>query len=285
MALAARRATALRRLVSAHDRVVSEREAISGSALRYHIALVNGIFPSLPPRRIVALLKELDTYYDRALLLLYRGLGQPGLARNPDLAALLGVGVVAVPSPKAGPLLDAGFSRIGTLPPDDLVLHRPAIPRARLVHRVIEAAGEEGTLAAVLASAREATEAAVVETGALDAPLEVPTAGAREELRIVHHEPEHVVIEATVAAPALLVLTDTFYPGWHATVDGTPARILRADHAFRGVRLDAGHHVIRFRYLPRSVLLGGAISLAALVVAALCCTWPPRAYVAGAGDL
>ena len=72
------------------------------------------------------------------------------------------------------------------------------------------------------------------------------------------------------------MLTETFYPGWRATVDDAPARILRADHAFRGVRLDPGRHVVRFRYLPRSLLLGAAISLAATVVAVLCIVRPSR---------
>jgi uncharacterized membrane protein YfhO len=71
------------------------------------------------------------------------------------------------------------------------------------------------------------------------------------------------------------VLADTFYPGWRATVDGRPAEIVRANHAFRSVRLPAGRHEVRFRYESAwfrwgLVLAGlGALALAAAAVARL----------------
>jgi len=72
---------------------------------------------------------------------------------------------------------------------------------------------------------------------------------------------------AEVTAPALLVLTDTFFPGWEARVDGTPAPILRADYAFRGVALGAGEHRIVFRYRPWSFYTGVALAAGALALA------------------
>jgi uncharacterized membrane protein YfhO len=89
-----------------------------------------------------------------------------------------------------------------------------------------------------------------------------------EEARIVRYEPELVGVEALVATPALLVLTDTHYAGWRATVDGEPTPILRADHAFRGVRLEPGRHQVIFRYAPTSVRLGTLVSLLALAAVA-----------------
>jgi uncharacterized membrane protein YfhO len=67
-------------------------------------------------------------------------------------------------------------------------------------------------------------------------------------------------------APGYLVLADTWYPGWRATVDGAPTEVLRANHAFRAVRLEAGEHVVDMVYRPTSVLVGGAVSLAALAL-------------------
>jgi len=68
------------------------------------------------------------------------------------------------------------------------------------------------------------------------------------------------------------VLTDQDYPGWEATVDGTPTPILRANYAFRAVRVPAGTSIVEFQYRPRSVWLGGLITcstLAALAVYAV----------------
>lgn len=80
------------------------------------------------------------------------------------------------------------------------------------------------------------------------------------------YEPEKVVVRAALAEPGYLVLSDTYYPGWEAWVDGQPAAILRADLLFRAVALEAGEHVVEFRYRPASLRWGAGISLAALAV-------------------
>ena len=47
--------------------------------------------------------------------------------------------------------------------------------------------------------------------------------------------------------------TDTWYPGWTATLDGAPAEILRADFLFRGVVLPAGQHEVSMTYAPARI--------------------------------
>jgi hypothetical protein len=65
------------------------------------------------------------------------------------------------------------------------------------------------------------------------------------------------------AAAALLVLTDAYYPGWRAWVDGRPAAIYPTNILFRGVFVGAGGHVVEFRYQPASFWVGAALSIAA----------------------
>jgi len=48
--------------------------------------------------------------------------------------------------------------------------------------------------------------------------------------------------------PKLLFLSDNFYPGWKAKVDGDETEILRADYTFRAVPLAPGEHTVRFYY-------------------------------------
>jgi hypothetical protein len=74
-----------------------------------------------------------------------------------------------------------------------------------------------------------------------------------------------VEIETMATGRRLLVLTDLHYPGWHATVDGEPVEIHRANYAFRGVPIAAGRHVVRFEYRPVSVFVGLATSAMTLV--------------------
>ena len=74
-------------------------------------------------------------------------------------------------------------------------------------------------------------------------------------------------LRVQASAPAVVVLLDTFDPGWGATLDGAPTGVLRAHLAFRGILVPAGSHEIRMAYRPRSVTAGGLISLACLAVA------------------
>ena len=50
----------------------------------------------------------------------------------------------------------------------------------------------------------------------------------------------------------MLVLHETYYPGWVAEIDGQPARILRADVLFRGVEVPPGQRKVVFRFAPLS---------------------------------
>jgi hypothetical protein len=94
------------------------------------------------------------------------------------------------------------------------------------------------------------------------------TAGAWQILSL-QDAPNKVTIRARLEAPGTLVLADTWYPGWEATVDGEPAALLRANHAFRAVRLEAGEHVVEMVYRPTAVFIGAVTSLVALALLTL----------------
>lgn len=83
--------------------------------------------------------------------------------------------------------------------------------------------------------------------------------------RIVSHQRHHVVVEAEAAAAGVLVLGDTYFPGWSATVDGVAAPIRPVNLAQRGVPLAPGRHRIEFRYHDRALLYGGLLSLLGLI--------------------
>lgn len=89
---------------------------------------------------------------------------------------------------------------------------------------------------------------------------------------ILDYQPEHIRVATSSATAALLVLTDSDYPGWRASVDGKPASLFRADHVFRAVGVPAGTHEVAFDYQPDSLRYGAAISGVALlaVIAGLC---------------
>ena len=71
------------------------------------------------------------------------------------------------------------------------------------------------------------------------------------------------------SAPALLVLSDTHYPGWEAFLDGKPVHIYTVDSILRGVAVPTGSHELHFRYRPRAFTIGAGVSIAGLVGLAL----------------
>jgi hypothetical protein len=111
-----------------------------------------------------------------------------------------------------------------------------------------------------------------------DRPAHLPAAGAappRSDVRFVTYDADAVTLAVRTSAPGFLVLTDQYYPGWTAEVDGLPAPIHRADYLFRAVYVDAGEHRVVFRYAPRWLRWGmlGAGSAVALLALGLFVDW------------
>ena len=82
----------------------------------------------------------------------------------------------------------------------------------------------------------------------------------RHSAVIVDLSGERVEITTQAPGPAFLVLSDVYYPGWTATIDGQETKIFRTNYALRGVTVPSGGHSIVFRYRPASFYLGLLIS-------------------------
>jgi len=79
-------------------------------------------------------------------------------------------------------------------------------------------------------------------------------------------------LDAVMTRDGFVVISETAWRGWRAYVDGQPKKIVRANHAFLGVFVPAGHHKVRVVYLPQAFVTGRMISLitlALLITAAL----------------
>jgi uncharacterized membrane protein YfhO len=96
--------------------------------------------------------------------------------------------------------------------------------------------------------------------GALAETQEAGSESAAAAARVVIYEPNRVVIETESQQPGWLVLSDTYYRGWEATVDGRSAAIYQANGCVRAVPLEMGQHEIVFRFRPRSFYTGALIS-------------------------
>ncbi len=83
---------------------------------------------------------------------------------------------------------------------------------------------------------------------------------------IVSYTPERVEVETKLASPGWLVLMDTFYPGWQATVDGQPVDILPVNILFRAIEISEGEHTVIFEFKPDSLQWGALISVGTLLI-------------------
>lgn len=70
----------------------------------------------------------------------------------------------------------------------------------------------------------------------------------QSDARIVSYTPNKVVVSVDATQPALLFLSDSYYPAWHATVNGKEEKILVADHALRAVKVPQGESTVIFTY-------------------------------------
>jgi hypothetical protein len=93
---------------------------------------------------------------------------------------------------------------------------------------------------------------------------------------IVAEEPEALTVETSSSGPAYLVLSDSFDPGWSATLDGRPVPIRPAYLAFRAVYLPAGTHRVEFTYRPAGFRAGLILSSIGLTVCLVLLVWPRR---------
>jgi hypothetical protein len=153
----------------------------------------------------------------------------------------------------------------------------PSLPRAYLVEKTEIVDGRDELLAQMLKPLNlDPTTTVLVPSpvrwSSMDERGDLPSSAALETVTA-----DEVSIRVSTPRPAILVLTDLYWPGWRAAVDGEPREIYRANLLFRAVSIEAGEHEVRFSYQPMSAWLGTGVTFAALVVVALSLALLPRA--------
>ena len=169
---------------------------------------------------------------------------------------------------KGKPPGDARFVPVFNGDPQiDIYLNTAALPRAMLIYRSIRVSSGEEAWTAIHRPDFDPSREVVIEGGPV---LDGTSSGGMLTIRRL--DADDVELDATTSAPVYLVLSEVYYPGWRAQVDGRIAKVLPANFAFRAVYLEPGTHHVRLFFLPASWIVGLAISLVtwcALLVAAV----------------
>jgi hypothetical protein len=144
-----------------------------------------------------------------------------------------------------------------------------ALPRMRLLHRATPVTSREAALATLRAPDFDVSTNVVVEGMATVRPP-----GGPEHVQVVTNKSDRIEVNVTAVSDAVLMQSDTYYPGWIARLDGRETPILRADGIFRGIAIPAGRHHLTILYRSSAVRAGILVSIIALLaICALYC-WP-----------
>ncbi len=138
-----------------------------------------------------------------------------------------------------------------------------AYPRVWSVHRITFLHDRKALRAAMDAPGFDPLQAALVSDSAPD-PAACNSAG--DDVQMPVHSPNRLRITATLKCRGMVVLTDTWFPGWRAAVDGKTARIYEVYGGVRGVMVDQGSHLIEMKYRPLSVYLGAGMTVFAALI-------------------
>jgi hypothetical protein len=120
-------------------------------------------------------------------------------------------------------------------------------------------------------------QAALIETQDSEALREYSPrtpVGPTEGVEVIKYEPQRVELKTSLERPGLVILADTYYPGWRLTIDGQVSPIYRGNRMMRAAAVPAGKHTLVYTYNPESVRMGLLISLVSLVIVLfLACPW------------
>ena len=89
----------------------------------------------------------------------------------------------------------------------------------------------------------------------------------KSEVELTNGQMNELAFHAQASEPAVLVLSQTYYPGWKATVDGQEVPVFPANLALTGIPLPAGVHNVRFVFQPLSFKVGAALTLVSVMIA------------------
>ncbi|MCE7989833.1 MAG: hypothetical protein DYG89_52470 [Caldilinea sp. CFX5] len=153
------------------------------------------------------------------------------------------------------PLPEGKFALAFDAPGPLAVYHnRTSLPRAWLVHEIATVASNAQVYTALQAPTFDPRQQAIlVAEPALPA---LAPATAEEQVQITHYGSNEVTLAVNSSAPALLVLSEIWYPGWQATVNGVAQPVWQANGALRAIAVPSGQSTVLLNFAPWSWRFG-----------------------------
>ncbi|HKQ78491.1 MAG TPA: DUF6044 family protein [Blastocatellia bacterium] len=156
------------------------------------------------------------------------------------------------------------WQKLAAFGPVDLYQNIKAMPRAWFVTEV-----ETMPEADVLRTIKEGkfrdgrtfdpAQVALIDNESCDGckvALPHPEIKSSAEASVIRYEPQRIEIKTVASDARFLALSEVYYPGWKARIDGVESLIYRTNYTLRGLVVPPGEHKIEFVYTPSSLHIG-----------------------------
>ncbi len=159
------------------------------------------------------------------------------------------------------------FRHVTSLPGTEVFENTAVLPRFYFVRRWRQVSS--------IAEAHELIEQRKIdlhETALTDQPIDLgpsDDAATPSDVTVMKYEPSRIELSVRTSRASLLVLSETYYPGWKAWIDEQPTAIHSVDIAMRGVVVPAGAHQLRMEFHPTILPVSLGISLATAILLAI----------------
>lgn len=171
------------------------------------------------------------------------------------------LGIKYIIASKAGAPADGNIVSVFEGDPQiNIYLNQDALARVLFVGQSAVVANQDAAWEAIRADDFDPASLVILERGQL---LDIQP---NSTLAVVTYDLHHVAVAVETDQPGYLVLSDAYYPGWRATIDGQPAIIERANYAFRAVYVPAGQHTVEFVFEPLIWKIGLGVSGLTLLI-------------------
>jgi hypothetical protein len=90
------------------------------------------------------------------------------------------------------------------------------------------------------------------------------------EVHYISYSSSDSRLQVTSSCARILVVSETWFPGWKGWIDGRPSRVEEVDGALRGLFVPPGMHILDSKYRPLSVFLGAGVTVMFIAIAAFC---------------
>jgi hypothetical protein len=144
-----------------------------------------------------------------------------------------------------------------------------AFPHAWAVHKLIRITSNDQANWYMMERLDDLRSEAVMFDPVPALPACADSLAAGDAVNLIEDRGSRVSVNVRLSCPGMIVVSDTYFPGWRAYVDGRPAQIYQVDAAMRGILAPAGVHSVTMRYRPMSVYLGTGLTFLGILGAAL----------------